>query len=429
MTHVCNLPFPPRRSPIALRKHRRRTSERCRNAVAAFVVGASCVAVSACNESSISKPVAPPLASATKFWESNAAVYWNNVARSLVIKNRSNPFQALRGYAIVSVAQYNAAVAAEQEKQGGVHASGHAAIASASVITLSYLHPGDAAALETQLAQFLAADTWPGDAQTDAVQGEAVGRAVGQQVVARAQTDRFFAPWSGTVPTGPGLWFSSAVPPAPPVGAMFGQAKTYFLTSGDQFRLPPPPAFGSPEFNAALAEVRQISDTRTPEQIASARFWAFEAGTYGPPGYWNELAAELATRYRVDERKTAHMFALMNMVGFDAVVASHDTKFTYWLIRPTQADPAITLPIGLPNFPSYASNHAAVSAGMTTILGTIFPAEKQRLDELAEEAALSRLYGGIHYRFDCDAGLVLGRQVAAYALSLDVNGHEPYALN
>src|SRR2546423_21566 len=82
----------------------------------------------------------------------------------------------------------------------------------------------------------------------------------------RAKTDNFFAPWSGTVPTGPGLWFSSANPPAPPIGALFGRARTFFLETGSQFRPPPPPAFGSPEFIAALAEVRQISDTRTRAQ-------------------------------------------------------------------------------------------------------------------------------------------------------------------
>lgn len=109
------------------------------------------------------------------------------------------------------------------------------------------------------------------------------------------------------------------------------------------------------------------------------------------------------------------MFALINMVAFDAIVASHEAKYHYWLLRPTMADPAITLAIGLPNFPSYPSNHAAISAGMARILGHVFPAEKVRLDAHAEEAAFSRVLGGIHFRFDGEAGLELGRQVAAWA--------------
>ena len=92
------------------------------------------------------------------------------------------------------------------------------------------------------------------------------------------------------------------------------------------------------------------------------------------------------------------------------------------------ADPLITLSIPLPNFPSYPSNHAAVSAAMARVLGHAFPAERTRLDALADEAALSRVLGGIHYRFDGEAGLVLGRQIAAWALANDVRGHEPFVL-
>jgi hypothetical protein len=324
------------------------------------------------------------------------------------------------------VAQYNAAVAAE-EKTGDVHPSVRAAIAAASVVTLSYLYPARADTLETQLDQFLARDSWPGQQNTDAATGEAIGRSIGAQVVARAMTDRFFAAYTGTIPTGPGIWYSSSN--TPPTGAALGQAKTFFLLSGNQFRPSPPPAYGSQAFQDALAEVRAISDTRTPAQVQIAQFWNAPAGTHQPPGIWNKEATRLAVQYRLGQRETAHVLALMNMVAYDAVVASHEAKYHYWLIRPSQADPGIVLPIGLPNFPSYPSNHAAISAGMAMILGYVFPAEKGRLDAWAEEAALSRVIGGIHFRFDGDAGLALGRNVAAWALQYDVNGHSPFVLN
>jgi membrane-associated phospholipid phosphatase len=365
-----------------------------------------------------------PRTSAVKFWEDNAAVYWNGVARGLVAANGSNALVAIRGYAIVAVAQYNAAVAAEKGSERGDHPSVHAAISAASVTALSYLYPGAAASLEAQLDAFLAADGWPGDDHTNAATGEAVGRTVAAQIVMRAQGDRFFAPWTGTVPAGPGLWFSAS----PPVGPTIGQAKTYFLESGSQFRPPPPPAFGSSEFDAALAEVRQISDTRTPAQDALAKFWNFPAGTYQPPGYWNEEAARLAVAYRLSEREAAHTFALTNMVSHDALVASHEAKYFYWTIRPSQADAGITLSVPLPNFPSYPSNHAAISAGMARVIGDRFPAEKVRLDALADEAALSRVVGGIHYTFDGEAGLVLGRTIARWAREHDVRGHDPFNL-
>ena len=99
--------------------------------------------VAACGE-----PVAPPTPGTSlgspetiKFWESNAAVYWNQVTRDMVVANRISAPVAIRGYAIVSVAQYNAAVEAEKGKFGSSHPSVHAAIAAASVGALAYLHP------------------------------------------------------------------------------------------------------------------------------------------------------------------------------------------------------------------------------------------------------------------------------------------------
>lgn len=363
-------------------------------------------------------------ADAVKFWESNAAVYWNGVARGMVVSHSSPAPVAIRGYAIVSVAQYNAAVAAEVGKAGNVHPSVRAAIAGASVVALSFLYPGQASALEDLLESFLSSAAWPGDRNANAAAGVAIGRAIAEQVVARAQADNFFTPGTVTVPVGPGIWFSSS----PPVGALWGQARTYFLLSGDQFRPLPPPAFGSPEFNAALEEVRQISDTRTADQVANAIFWDARAGTQTPPGIWSEEAARLAVKYHLSERETAHVFALIHMVAFDAIVASHEAKYFYWLLRPSQADPAITTVIPLPNFPSYPSNHAAISAAMAAVLGAMFPAEKTRLEAWAEEAAFSRVLGGIHYRFDGDAGLTLGRKIAAWALDHDVVGHQPFVL-
>jgi hypothetical protein len=363
--------------------------------------------------------------SAPAFGEANAASDWNGVARGLIAANSSSPFVAIRGLAILSVAQYNAAIAAEQSPSPGIYPSVRAAIGAASVAVLSYLYPAASATLEARLDDVLATPGWPGDRQADPVAGEAIGQAVGAAVVARAQGDGFFAPWSGTIPTGPGIWSS----PTPPAGPGIGQAQTWFLLSGNQFRPAPPPAFNSPEFLAALAEVRQISDNRTPAQHALAVYWNMPAGTYTPPGIWNEEAVRLATQYALDERQTAHLLALTNMVSYDAVVASHEAKYHYWLLRPTQADALITTSFGVPNFPAYPSNHAAISAGMARIIGNRFPSERARLDGLAEQAALSRVFGGIHYRFDGDAGVELGRKVAAWALAHDVKGHRPFPLD
>ncbi len=200
------------------------------------------------------------------------------------------------------------------------------------------------------------------------------------------------------------------------------------LTTASQFRPPPPPAFGSPAFLAALAEVRQIADTRTAEQTAIAKFWALPGGYIVAQAYNNQVATGLITEFHLDERRAAHALALLNMAVMDAFIACHDAKYTYWLLRPSMADPGIKPAIGLPNHPSYPSNHACVTGASMAVLGALFPSRADELWALAEEAGISRIYGGIHYRFDMDAGLTLARQVSDWSIAHDINGHVPFPI-
>jgi hypothetical protein len=363
-----------------------------------------------------------------RFRDGTATLHWQAIARQLVVENQASPPQILRNFAALGVAQFNSVIAAEKEKARNMHPSLRAAVSASSVVTLSYLFPEHASALEAQLREYLGTQARGGERQADIAGGEAIGREVASQVVAHAETDNFFVPWNGTVPVGPGFWFSTSDPPGPPLGAQFGAARPYLLDAGDQFRPPPPPAFGSAEFLAALAEVRHFADTRTPEQDSIARFWAFEPGTQPTGNYWYEVAAELADRHHLRERQAAHLFALMGAVAFDALIASHDAKFAYWFSRPPQADSGIELAIGMPNFPSYPSNHATISSAVARILGATFPRERKQLDAQAEQAALSRVYGGIHYRFDGDAGLDLGHTIAAWALEKAGSGRDAMVL-
>jgi hypothetical protein len=387
----------------------------------------------ACTDDAPSAPtlasVPGPLAARTAQHDRvTASAEWSALARDLVRTQQSNAFQAIRNYATLNVAQYNAVVAAARASHGGHRVSQRAAVAAASVVALTYAYPSAAVALEERLQQQLATPHWLEDGSDDVNAALAIGRAVGEQVVAYAKTDRLFDPWTGTAPTGPGIWFSSAVPPAAPGGAGFGAARPFFLTSGSQFRPHAPPAFGSPEFLVALREVRDISAARTAQQDSIAKFWALPVGTVTPGGYWNREAADVAAAHGFDERRTARLLALSSMAAFDALIACNDAKYTYWLLRPTQADPAITLAIGLPNFPSYPSNHACISAAGAEVIGAYVPGERQRLRALAADAALSRVFGGIHYRFDGDVGLSLGTQVARQALEVSAKERDAFPL-
>jgi membrane-associated phospholipid phosphatase len=109
----------------------------------------------------------------------------------------------------------------------------------------------------------------------------------------------------------------------------------------------------------------------------------------------------------------------------DATIGCWDTKLTYWLIRPWKADPLIitTAAVQKPNHPSYPSGHSCVSSSGASILSAFFPEKSAQLDAMVIQAGLSRMYGGIHYRFDIDAGQALGHSVAAFAIAADASGH------
>jgi membrane-associated phospholipid phosphatase len=385
--------------------------------------------------STIPGPGAALQARALNLDEPGASLRWNEIERNLLIKHQPNQNAAFRQFAYLSLAQYSAVIAAEdaedEDNEGNGdnedrsrHLSAQGAVAGASAAVLTYFYPDEQQFLDDQVRAQQAATPRHGERHTDFSAGETVGRAVGAQVVASAKTDRFDAVWTGMIPVCPGCWRSNS-PTLPPLLPLLGEMRPFFMTVGNQFRPAPPPAFGSPEFLAALAEVRHFSDTRTAEQDRIAKFWAGGVGTSLVAGLWNTVTTDLIGRFHQDERNAAHTLALTNMAALDALIASHDAKYAYWLIRPTQADPLITLSIGLPNHPSYTSNHAAISTTIALILGSIFPSKRNRLAAMAEEAGLSRIYGGIHYRFDKTAGEEIARKLSGLALRLDVHPERP----
>ena len=360
-----------------------------------------------------------------------ATISWQAETRSQVAAHRLNPSTATRVYALVSVAQYGALVSLDEDGHtdavlgaqpdvNGYGAGGRSrfeaergAVAGASAQVLSFLFPDAAAALDQRVTNDGASGN--GEPHPQFTRGVTAGRGFGDVMIAWAKSDHFNDVWTGTVPKGPGKW----IPAGAPVGPLMGLVRPYVMTSGDQFRPAPPPEFGSDAFKAALAEVRTISDTRTAAQRAIAVKWALGAGTITAVGLWDELAAEYIQEHSLGERDAAHVIALANAAAMDAQIGCWDAKYTYWFIRPVQADPKITLAIPMPNHPSYPSGHSCSSAAAAGVLAAFFPEHSAELDAMVEEAGMSRVYGGIHYRFDIDAGRVLGSSVAQLALEVD----------
>ena len=353
---------------------------------------------------------------AVKFWEVNASTRWNERATVLLTQRPPGNAQAAasRILTYLSLAQYRAVLAAEAGKTGAMHPSVSAAVGGASAAVLNAFFPLDVGTIEGHLDDDLAAPGWPGEKNKDAGAGEAIGRAVGAAVLAQAATDNYLVISPGVPPVGPGFWIPAPAP-ATIVRALTG-VRPFFLATASQLRPPPPPAFGSPAFVTARDEIRAISDTRTAEQIAIAQAFAWGTGPF-TAGNLNLIADELIVANHRTEREAARILAYANAAAFDAQIACFDAKFTYWFIRPSQADPAITLPIPLPNHPSYPSAHSCITSALVTVLIDAFPSDRPRLEGIITSAGLSRMYAGIHYRFDIEAGQAIGRSAAALALA------------
>jgi hypothetical protein len=198
---------------------------------------------------------------------------------------------------------------------------------------------------------------------------------------------------------------------------LFGKVRPWNIPNVEAVRVGPPPAPGSPEFNKDAEELKKFAANLTPEQRRIANFWNDGLNTYTPPGHWNRYAKEKSVSYRQSPVRTARVFAFMNMAIMDAGISCWDVKYYYHYPRPIQAIPGFKTILGTPNFPAYTSGHSTFSGAAAEVLSHFFPSDATQFRKWAEEAAMSRVYGGIHYRFDADVGLDQGKTAAAYSVA------------
>lgn len=381
------------------------------------VLAAGCGEVTTAPSTALSPP-SQAAASAVKFWDAGASAAWNERATVLMSRRPpAVPLNAIRVYAYLSMAQFRAAEAAAAITP---HPPTSAAIGAASAVVLRSFLPEFAAEIDAALQAQSVAEPWPGAKHEDFAVGAALGRAIGARVVTYAASDRVFpgvgAANPGMPPIGPGYFLFDGRP----IARGGYRARAFYLSSDDEFRSPPPPAFGSPAYFAALAEVRLITDTLNQRQRDIANYWNVNQSPRSNAAM-NGRAVELIRRYRRQDAEAARILFLVNSAAFDAAIGCFDAKFAYWYIRPNQADLGIRTVFPTPPHPAYPSAHSCFSGSITGVLSAIFPNETDRLTAFAEEASLSRLYAGIHYRFDMDAGLALGRAVAAKAMAANLD--------
>ena len=368
--------------------------------------------------------VGDPAARSNQAWSAHwndqpPADTWGDLTLQLIQKYRVNPLRAGRALTLVSVAQHDALVLAAQRSLGpaGRRAAAHQAAASLLAHLFPLETPGHVAALG---ASALAATE---SAYPQAAAEISLGRVIAQQVAAlaivRAQSDRSDEVWDARnrPPPAAGRW--EGTPPldsAQPQEALAGEWRTWVLRDGAEIQPPPPPALGSAVLEKDTREVLEVFTHLTPAQKKIADDWHLDQGSATPPGVWNLKARALADQQHFSNEARTQLYAALNVAMMDATIACWRAKYTWWTARPVtllrkNRAPTFLPYLVTPPHPSYVSGHASVSGAASEVLKKFFPGAQKDIHQWAEEAAMSRLYGGIHYRHDNEEGLALGRRI------------------
>ncbi len=438
----------------------------------------------------------PPPPSASS---GNPVVRWNQIAidasgldhtplatgETRVYGEQLGPCRSSRAIAIVEVAVFEAVNAIKGRYQSNLglaraanNTSQAAAVAQAARDALAAMFPSQTARFDGFLAEDLA-QIPNGTAKT---QGIALGKtAAAASVADRARDGSAYVELRVGVDYFPkttvGKWEQDPISQSPvALGVPWGRVTPFVMTSGDQFRLPAPPALDSLEHSLAYVEVKRLGGDgvttpteRTAEETEIGIFWAYDGtpSLCAPPRLYNQVARVVAERMRTPEDELALLLALVNVAMADAAIASWDTKWHYEVARPvtlirrsaedgnndTVANatfkplgaPASNLagPNFTPPFPSYPSGHATFGGALFQTLRRFYRTDDipfrfvsdeyngitqdntgavrplvtrtfQNLTEAETENARSRIYLGIHWSYDATDGVEQGRKVGNY---------------
>jgi membrane-associated phospholipid phosphatase len=372
---------------------------------------------------------------------------WNNAALDAIRAANTAPPIASRSLAILHTSIYDAVngIARTHESylvQSGVPASAsrEAAASAAAHDALVNLFPANASSFDALHTAILAAIPDGPHKTAGILWGEFVAN---QIVAARANdgSDAILLPPGGS---GPGVWVPT--PPAflPYLLPQWGFVVPFGMSSSSQFRPPGPPSLDSQQYAADYEEVKElgaaVGSTRTEDQTEIALFWADGAGTETPPGHWNSIAQTIALAQGNTLEENARLFALLNIAMADAAICAWDAKYTFDFWRPVTAiafaEPQLNWMsfIVTPPFPDYVSGHSTFSAAAATVLPLFFGTEDLTFTtgsdflpgvyrsfstclDAAEEAALSRIYGGIHFRSASEDGLQAGISIGQWTFA------------
>ena len=384
----------------------------------------------------------------------NPVIEWNKTLLTIVRTPgaQSPTIHSTRNFAILHIAIFEAVNNIDRNFEPYAvriahaprRASTLAAADQAAHDVLVSLYPAFTASLDSQLQQDLTSIP-SGDGKSDGIE---VGQAVAATVLALRKDDGSAAPQPAFVPgTQPGDY--QLTPPnfAPADFTQWPNVKPFALARASEFRPAPPPLLTSDEYTQSFDEVQSVgfitSTTRTPDQTQIGQFWNGNI-----QDFWNEIAQTAALDHQLDLSQTAHLFAVLNIALADTTIAFFDAKYTYTFWRPVTAiqmadldgNPAtqptpnwLPLPTKTAPDPSYPGAHSTISFAAAEVLRLTlhdqltFDVTSESLAGVtrhftsfsgaAEEAGLSRIYAGQHFRFDHNAGKQLGSLVAILVVS------------
>jgi membrane-associated phospholipid phosphatase len=359
------------------------------------------------------------------YWDAGSPAYrWEQIAAAQMLAQNVPAPLFTRGMALLSVAIYDATVAAWDTKyaynrprpsamdtsinplvavpSSPSYPSEHAVAAGAASVVLAYLFPTIGSgyndlAEECARSRMYAGAQYPSDISA----GLQLGRTIGAMVVAHALADRSNTPFTGSFPPAPGVWSNPN-----PVTPLAGTWQPWVLTAGNQFRLPAPPANDSPDFLAQVAIVKNFPRTNASNHSA----WFWQPAFITP---WLDTVNQEIFENHLDTNppRAARVYALETIAQHDATLACWDTKFTYLELRPSLADPTIVPVFPIPGHPGFPSGHACASGASSVVLGYLFPNDAQNFSSQALDAGMSTFDAAIHTMFDVNQGLALGNTV------------------
>jgi len=384
----------------------------------------------------------------------NPVVQWNRILLQIVRTPgaQSPTVHPTRSFAILHAAIYDAVNAIDQTHKPylvrlpGVSgsASQDAAAAAAAHEVLVTLYPAFGSQLDGQLQQSLA-QVPDGTPKTD---GVGIGQQVADRILSLRSNDGSAAtPTPFVFGTDPGDYEST--PPNFPKQPQFthwSRVTPFALERASQFRPGAPPALTTDAYADALNEVKSLGiangTAASADQALTGRFW-----NGAIQNYWNEIAQTASLAHHLTTAQNARLFALLDLTFADCVIAFYDAKYTYDRWRPvtavraagtdgndaTTADAAWLPEVGntTPD-PSYPGAHAVISAAGAAVLTSFFgtdrfdfsvtsevlptaaPRSFTALSDAAREATLSRIFAGVHFRFDLTRGEALGREIANF---------------